>query len=150
MKRHELTESEWERIQGLLPAERGRVGRPPKISNRTMMNAILFIAKTGLPWRDLPERYGKWSSIHDRFCTWNRRGVLQRVLDALAQEADHEFNMADGSYIKAHQDAAGGKGGPRASILDALGEVLPPKSTLLWTVSAIPCTSISAQETNTT
>ncbi len=61
-----------------LPSERGRRGRPPILLNRTMINAIFYIAKTGLPWRDLPEKFGTRSSIHDRFCAWNRRGVLQR------------------------------------------------------------------------
>ena len=142
MARHEISESEWKRIQSLLPAESGRRGRPTKISNRTMINAIFYIAKTGLPWRDLPEKYGKWSSIHDRFCGWNRRGVLQSVFNELAKDADDEWNMADGSYVKAHQDSMGGKGGSKFSILDALAEVSLPKSTLWWTVSVIPSTSI--------
>ena len=143
MHRHELSDHEWSLLQPLLPAESGRPGRPVRLPNRTFLNAIFYIAKTGAPWRDLPERFGPWKTVHVRFSRWNQRGVFGKVLEVLTKDADHESNMADGSYIRAHQDAGGGKGGPRLSVLDALAEVLPPKSTHLWTHSVIPCTSTS-------
>lgn len=113
MHRHELSDGEWGRIELLLPAESGREGRPSKLSNRVFMNAIFNIAKTGAPWRDLPERFGPWKTVHTRFSRWNLKGVFQRVLEEFRKDADHESNMADGSYVKAHQDSAGGKGGSK-------------------------------------
>ena len=67
------------------------------------MNAIFYIAKTGVQWRDLPERFGPWKTVHTRFTRWNKRGVFQAVLDEFKKDADHESNMADGSYARAHQ-----------------------------------------------
>lgn len=150
MHRHELRDDEWSRLEPLLPPDKGRRGKPAKLPARTFMNAIFYIAKTGAPWRDLPERFGPWKTIHNRFTRWNRRGIFQKVLHEFRKDADHEANIADGSYAKAHQDAAGGKGGPRFSVLDALAEVLPPKSMLSWTGSVIQSTSISRQEISTT
>lgn len=148
MHRHELSDSEWKRLEPLLPLERGRRGRPSQLPNRVFLNAILYIAKTGAPWRDLPERFGSWQTIHSRFTRWNERGVLDAILNEFKKDADHESNMVDGSYTRAHQDAAGGKGGPKIRVLDALAEVLPPKSTFSWTGSVIHYTSISLQETS--
>src|SRR5262245_56340543 len=106
MHRHELRPDEWERIKHLLPLEKGRPGRPATLSNLTFLNAIFYIAKTGVPYRDLPERFGPWKTIHSRFTRWNKRGIWQRILDELKKDADHESNMADGTYTRAHQDAA--------------------------------------------
>jgi transposase len=131
MRRHELSDQEWSRLEPLLPAERGRPGRPVRLPNRVFMNAIFYIAKTGAPWRDLPERFGPWKTVHTRFSRWNRAGVFEKILKEFNRDADNESNMADGSYAKAHQDSAGGKGGPKFSLLDALAEALPPSSTLV-------------------
>ena len=150
MHRHELSDAEWARIGPLLPAETGRRGRPADLPNRTFMNAIFYIAKTGVPWRDLPERFGPWHTIHNKFTRWNRKKVFQQILDEFKKGANHASNMADGSYSKAHQDAAGGKGGPKVSVLDALAEVSQPKSTLSWTVSVVPFMSTSRRGTSTT
>lgn len=150
MYRHELRDDEWERLKSVLPPEQGRRGKPAKVATRTFMNAIFYIAKTGAPWRDLPERFGPWKTIHNRFTRWNAKGVFEKVLKVLAKDADNESNIADGSYTKAHQDAAGGKGGPRFKVLEALAEALPPKSTLSLTVSVIHSTSTLPPVTFTT
>jgi len=123
MPRHELSDHEWSVLEPLLPPERGRPGRPVSLPNRTFLNALLYIAKTGVPWRDLPERFGPWKTVHVRFSRWNQRGVFDKVLSVLSRDADQEANIADGSYIRAHQDAGGGKGGPRLSVWGALAEV---------------------------
>ncbi len=141
MRRHELTAVDWVRIKHLLPPERDRPGRPAELSNRHFLNAVVFIAKTGLPWRDLPERFGPWKTIHSRFTRWNKQGVFEQVLNALALDADNESSMADSTCVRAHQHAAGGKGGLKVSVLDALAEALQPRSTLSWTVSVIQPTS---------
>jgi len=150
VRRHELTDAEWDRIAPLLPPEQGRRSRPSLLPNRLFMNAVFFIAKTGTPWRDLPERFGPWETVYARFSRWNAKGVFDRVLSEFAADADHEAAIADSTYVRAHQHAAGGKGGPKISVLDAL-EAVPlrrsmPSSTLWATLS----TSTSPAETSTT
>lgn len=113
--RHELSDEEWVRIAPLLPPERGRRGRPSK-DNRRMVNAMLWIGRTGAPWRDLPRRYGRWSSVYTRFNRWSKQGVWNRLMDELKGGADPEVNMIDSSVVRAHQHAAGGKGGPRSRL----------------------------------
>jgi len=102
VRRHELSDEEWKRIEPLLPAERGRKSRPAKLSNRTFMNAVFYLAKTGAPWRDLPERFGPWKTVHAKFSRWNARKVFDRILALFAQDADNESSMADSSYVRAH------------------------------------------------
>jgi transposase len=132
--RHELTEGQWQRIKDLLPPDQGQVGRRPR-PNRVMVNAILWVLKSGAPWRDLPLHYPKWKSVHTRFLRWSKRGVWKRVLDQLAVDLDDELAILDASIVRVHQDAAGGKrngtecigrsrGGPSTKIhavVDGLG-----------------------------
>ncbi len=112
MKRHELTNQQWEQIKDLLPPERGRPGRPAK-DNRLMLNAMLWTLTTGAPWRDLPVEYGPWESVYTRFSRWSKQGVLAAVLDRLIRDKGkrppHAF--IDATIVKAHQHAAGAKGG---------------------------------------
>jgi transposase len=150
VRRHELTDEEWDRIAPLLPAERGRKARPAKLPNRTFMNAMFFVAKTGVPWRDLPERFGPWKTVYARFSRWNQVGVFERVLQAFTVEADREAAIADSTYIRAHQHAAGGKGGPSVSALDALAAVSLRRSTPSSTDWATPFISTSRPATSTT
>jgi transposase len=111
---------------------------------------MAYIASTGVPWRDLPERFGPWKTVHTRFSRWNERGIFEKLLKALTADADQESNMADATYVRAHQHSAGGKGGPKSSALDALAAVLQRKSTRSLMVSATPSTSTSRRETSTT
>lgn len=150
MRRHELTDREWDLIAPLLPAERGRRARPAKLSNRDFMNAVFFIAKTGVPWRDLPERFGPWKTVHAKFSRWNARQVFDRILKAFTADADDEAAIADSTYVRAHQHAAGGKGGPKVSVLDALAEVSLRRSTPSWTLSETPSISTSPPATSMT
>ncbi len=76
-----------------------------------MINAILWILRTGAPWRDMPEAYGPWKSVYTRFSRWSKQGVWEQILKALSQDSDNESKMPDGSVIRAHQHAAGAKGG---------------------------------------
>ena len=130
MHRHELTDEQWQRIAALLPQKRGRRSRPAKLSNRLLINAVLYIAKTGAPWRDLPERFGPWKTVHNQFSRWNTAKVFDAVLQVLAADADDESSIIDASYVRAHQHSAGAKGAPKRNVLDALAVVLPPRSTL--------------------
>ena len=110
MHRHELTDEQWAEISKLLPHS---VGRHSSLGDRNFVNAVLWIAKTGAPWRDLPARFGPWKTIYNRFDRWSKRQVWLNVFHALALSDDEIGVLFDGSVVRAHQDAAGGKGGPR-------------------------------------
>ena len=105
MHRHEIKDDQWNRIEILLPGRRGQHGGLAS-DNRLFINAIFYVAKTGIPWRDLPDRFGKWNSIWKRFDRWCRLGVWQRVLAEL-QDPDLEWLMLDSTVIRAHPHAAG-------------------------------------------
>lgn len=129
MSRHKLSDRSWNKIKELLPPERsGKKGRPAK-DNRQIVNAILWILRTGSPWRDLPEEYGSWNSVYSRFRRWTERGIWQQVFSRLSEDKDLENIMIDGTYIRAHQHAAGAKGGKKNRLLAVVEEALPPSST---------------------
>ena len=110
--RHELTESEWCRIKDMFPPEHpkeGKCGRPAKYENLRIMNGILWIAKTGAPWRELPERYGKWQAVYARFRLWKQIGIFAAIFAALSADADKENLSIDSTSCKVHQSANGGK-----------------------------------------
>ena len=109
MRRHEISDGHWDRINGLLPGQAGDPGVTAK-DNRLFINADLWIGKTGAPWRDLPERFSNWNSVWRRFDRWAAKGVWERVYRAL-QDADVEWLLLDSTVIRAHQHAAGAKKG---------------------------------------
>ena len=119
VRRHELSDAQWERLWPLLPPQRPETGRPAK-DHRTVVNAILWRLRTGAPWRDLPERYGPWQTVYSRFRRWQRAGVWTRILAALQQDGDARgdldwtLHFVDGTTVRAHQHAAGApkKGAP--------------------------------------
>src|SRR5215216_774709 len=116
MKRHELTDAQWERLAPLLPPPRPARGRP-NLDHRRILNGLHWRLKTGVPWRDSPERYGAWQTLYSRYRRWQQAGVWERILAALQAEADARgdldwaLHFIDGSVIRAHQHAAGAKGG---------------------------------------
>ena len=118
MKRHELTDAQWERLADLLPPQRPTRGRPNQ-DHRRILNGIHWRLKTGVPWRDIPDRYGPWRTLYSRYRRWQQAGVWDRILAALQTEADGrgdlnwELHFVDGSVVRAHQHAAGAKGGTR-------------------------------------
>ncbi len=120
--RHDLTDQQWARLAPLLPPQRspkGSKGGKPFVDHRRVINGLLWLDRTGAPWRDIPARYGPWSTIASRFYRWQARGLWQRILDTLQQDAeahgtlDWETHYVDGTVIRAHQHAAGAKGGIR-------------------------------------
>ncbi|RKG63929.1 IS5 family transposase [Corallococcus sp. CA054B] len=130
MHRHELTDQEWKRIRPLLPPRRGRHSLK---GERLFVSAVYWLARTGSPWRDLPGRYGKWKSVHNRFNNWSKRGVWERLFKEVQVESNppvprDEASILDGTTIRAHLDAAGGKGGSNTTLWDALEEVFRPRS----------------------
>lgn len=110
VKRYELSEAQWSRIAPLLPGKAGDPGRTGTDS-RLFVNRCLWILRSGAHWRDLPERYGKWKTVHRRFSRWCHAGVWERVFDALTADRDNQYLMIDSTIIRAHQQAASGKGG---------------------------------------
>jgi transposase len=107
MHRHEIADDDWDRIKDLLPGRPGQHGGVAK-DNRLFLDAVLWIAKTGAPWRDLPEGLGKWNSVWKRFDRWADKGVWLRVFEALRDE-DLEWLVLDSTIIRAHPAAAGAK-----------------------------------------
>ena len=109
-KRYALRDDQWERIKHLLPGRVGHVGGTAK-DNRLFVEAVLYRYRAGIPWRDLPERFGDFRVIHTRHMRWSKSGVWERVFKHLAADADNEYAMIDATIIRAHQHAAGAKGG---------------------------------------
>ena len=105
MHRHEIANEQWERIKGFLPGQAADPGVTAS-DNRHFVNAVLWIAKTGAPWRDLPERFGKWNSVWRRFDRWSAKGVWLRIFEEL-KDPDLEWLILDSTVIRAHQHAAG-------------------------------------------
>ena len=127
-RRYELTDQEWEQIAPLLPVEKNsRPGRPSK-DNRLMINAMIWIVRSGAPWRDLPERYGPWKSVYSRFRKWIEDGVLDNIFRVLSLEAELDELFLDATIVKAHQHSAGAKKGGLPMKSDTAAEVQAPKS----------------------
>jgi len=111
MSRHDISDTKWSIIGPLLERKRKDPrGRKPK-DDRLMLNGVLWILKTGSPWRDLPPEFGPYQTVHRRFIQWARAGTWDQVLKELAKDADPEAIMIDGSYVKLHQHGSGAKGG---------------------------------------
>jgi transposase len=111
IKRYELSDAQWERIAPLLS---GKISDPGRTGadNRLFLNGVLWVLRSGAHWRDLPERYGKWKSLHKRFTRWAKAGVWERVFASLIKDRDNQYLMLDSTLVRAHQQAATGKGGP--------------------------------------
>ena len=122
-RRHELSDEQWAMIEPLLPGREGDPGKSGK-DNRQFVDAVVWIAKTGAPWRDLPERFGNWNSVFQRYHRWCKRGVWQRVLETLGGDPDLEYLLLDSTIVRAHQHAAGAKKGQitrRSAVRAAVG-----------------------------
>ncbi len=110
MRRYELTDGEWKKIQPLCTGKPSDVGRTAK-DNRLFINAVLFMVRSGCAWRDLPERYGKWNTVYQRFNRWAKRGRWKAIFEVLRQTdaPDLACAMIDSPSIWVHQQAAGQK-----------------------------------------
>ena len=148
MARYELSDGQWELLKGLFPRQ-GRGGR--WLDHRTVLNGMLWILRSGAPWRDLPARYGKWQSVHHRFSRWRRDGTFDRVLKALQIRLDQDglidwdLWLVDGTSIRATRAAAGapkkntrGTGSnPTTTTWAAAAADGDPNSTWLLTATAL-------------
>ncbi len=132
-RRHEISDADWDRIHPLLPGQLGQHGGVAQ-DNRRFVNAVLWIARTGAPWRDLPERLGNWNSAWRRFDRWAAKGVWTRVMDVL-RDPDLEWLILDSTAVRAHPCAAGAKKSgtaavaKRAKLSVAAAAALGPRST---------------------
>ena len=117
-KRYELTPDQWRRIQNLLPGKTSDPGRSG-VDNRQFVNGVLWVLRSGAHWHDLPERYGKWKTVHKRFTRWAASGVWDRVFNHLIDDPDNEYLMLDSTLVRAHQQAATGKGGTKIRLWGA-------------------------------
>ena len=110
MARRELRDDQWNKIKDLLPGKVSDPGRSA-MDNRLFMDAILWIARTGAHWRELPEHFGAWNSDFQRYNRWSKAGVWERLFQALSDDPDFEYVMIDSTIVRAHQHSAGAKGG---------------------------------------
>jgi transposase len=106
--RFDLSDEEWALIAPLVPA----VGRGPgRVDDRRVLNGIFYVLRTGAPWRDLPERYGPYTTVYNRYNRWSKRGIWKAVFDKLAAKSKDSLHLIDSTIIKAHRAASGAKGG---------------------------------------
>ena len=110
LHRHDISDRAWEIIEPHLPGRHGTRSRPAQ-DNRRFINAVIWILRTGAPWRDLPPEYGNWNTTHRRFTRWRDKGIWAKLFELVKQDADFEWLMIDASYIKVHPHATGAVGG---------------------------------------
>lgn len=123
MSRHNIPDELWQRLESLIrqPHKDPR-GRPSK-DPRLMFNGVIWILRTGAPWRDLPTEFGPWQTVYKSFNAWSKSALWEEILAVLSSEADLEAILLDGSYVRAHQHSAGAKGGATTRPLAAVGAV---------------------------
>ena len=134
-----MSEEQWRRVKAVIPKQKS--GPEATRGDRLFIDAVLFRAKTGMPWRDLPDRFGSWKSVYNRFNNWAKKGQWEAIFKALQLEVDEVGSIVDGSVVRAHQDASGGKGGSDAMLWAALEEAFRPSSTSSSTRKRVRSTS---------
>ena len=112
MNRHGLRDDQFARIEMLLPGRPGYVGRNSDLGNQLFVEAVIWKFRTGVPWRDMPARFGAWKNIHTRFSRWAIKGVWESLFKALADDPDNEYAMIDATIVRAHQHSAGARKKP--------------------------------------
>lgn len=162
MKRHELTDEQWELVKPLIPASTAKTGRPAK-EPRLMLNGIFWILATGAPWRDLPERFGSCKTVHRYFTDWRKQGVFAAIVEALQIKLDDkglidwDLWCVDGAVTRAARAAAGAdkkvssdtRANPPTTRWAAREAGLAPNSTWSLTVRALPLPSRSPPDKST-
>ena len=124
-----MTDEEWGFFAPFLLENRSRGGRPPA-DHRRVLDAILWVTRTGCPWRDLPEQLGNWNSVFRQYRRWTEGGIWDVMLAALTESeaSDNTMQMIDSTIVRAHQHAAGGRGGFRKTVLAVRAVASRPKS----------------------
>jgi len=131
--RYDLTDFEWSVIEPVLPT--GRPG-PKRLDDRRVMNGIFWVLRTGAPWRDLPERYGPYTTAYNRFNRWRKAGVWDRLMDAVTKAHGGQVQMIDSSSVRVHQHASGAKKRVEIAVWGAVAVGSPRKSTRASTAKA--------------
>ncbi len=114
--RHKINDEQWEKIKDHLPGKDGDAGRSAT-DNRLFIDAVIWIARSGAPWRDLPKDFGNWSNVHKRFTRWSKNGLWQQIFNTLAVGPDTEWLMIDSTIVKVHQHGAGAQGKKKSRVL---------------------------------
>jgi transposase len=127
--RFDLSDEEWALLEPLLPKSR----KSGRVDDRKIVNAIFYVLRTGMPWRDLPARYGPYTTAYNRFNRWSRRGIWKLVFDKLASKSRDSLYLIDSTIVKAHRAASGAKGGRKIRRSASAVAVGPRKSTPLST-----------------
>jgi transposase len=130
--RFDLSDEEWALLDPLMPRAR-RSGRK---DDRQVLNAIFYVLRTGMPWRDLPERYGPYTTAYNRFNRWSRRGIWKQVFDTLASKSQDSLYLIDSTIVKAHRAASGAKGGRKIRPSASAGAAARRKSMRSLTAKA--------------
>ncbi len=109
MERYALTDAQWAKMEPHClgkATDRGRSGG----DNRSFLEAVLWVARTGSPWRDLPASFGKWNTIFNRYRDWDKADVFVRLFEACSDEPDMEYALVDATIVKVHRHGQGEKG----------------------------------------
>jgi transposase len=123
--RFDLSDEEWALLEPLFPKNR----KSARVDDRRILNAIFYVLRTGMPWRDLPERYGPYTTAYNRFNRWSRRGIWKRIFDELASKSRDSLYLIDSTIVKAHRSASGAKGGRKIRRSASAGAGAGRKST---------------------
>jgi transposase len=115
MERLVLTDAQWAKMEPHCLGKPGDAGRSGT-NNRLFVEAVLWIARTGSPWRDLPPYFGKWNTVFKRFRDWVKADIFKRLFDAVSDEPDMEYAMVDATIVKVHRHGQGAKGGLRVRL----------------------------------
>ena len=107
MRRYELRDDQFARIEHLLPGRPGSVGRNSALGNRAFVNAVIWRYRAGTPWRDIPERFGDGKNVHRRFSRWAKTGAWEKIFRLLADDPDNEYASIDATIVRARQHSAG-------------------------------------------
>jgi len=130
--RFDLSDAEWAVLEPLMPSRR----KSARVDDRRIMNAIFYVLRTGMPWRDLPERYGPYTTAYNRFNRWSRRGIWGWLFDTLASKSRDSLHLIDSTIVKAHRAASGAKGGRKTKRSGSAVAAGPRRSTRLSTARA--------------
>jgi transposase len=134
--RFDLSDEEWGLLEPLIPKAR----KSGRADDRRVMNGIFYVLRTGMPWRDLPERYGPYTTIYNRFNRWSRRGIWKKIFDTQAERSRDSLHMIDSTIVKAHRAASGAKGGRKIKRSASAGAGARRKSTRSSTAKAVRST----------
>jgi transposase len=131
--RFDLSDEEWTLLEPLMPKSR----KSARSDDRKIMNAIFYVLRTGMPWRDLPERYWPYTTAYNRFNRWSRRGIWKKIFNKLASKSRDSLYLIDSTIVKAHRAASGAKGGNKIRPSASAGAGAVRKSTRSSTAKAV-------------